>query len=153
TLLYGYGGFEVAMTPSYSALTGASWLEAGGVYALANIRGGGEFGPAWPRAAQKEHRHRAFNHFLAVPVALVARGITRPEHLGIRGGSNGGLLVGVALTQRPELFGAVAAQVPLLDMQRYNKLLAGASWMAEYGNPDVPEEWEYIRRYSPYHNV
>ena len=153
TLLYGYGGFEVAMTPSYSALTGASWLEAGGVYALANIRGGGEFGPAWHRAAQKEHRQRAFDDFLAVAEDLVARGITRPEHLGIRGGSNGGLLVGVALTQRPELFGAVAVQVPLLDMQRYNKLLAGASWMAEYGNPDVPEEWEYIRRYSPYHNV
>lgn len=153
TQLYAYGGFEVAMTPSYSALTGATWLEEGGVYAVANIRGGGEFGPAWHRAAQKEHRQRAFDDFLAVAEDLVARGITSPEHLGIRGGSNGGLLVGAALTQRPDLFGAVVIQVPLLDMQRYNKLLAGASWMAEYGNPDVPEEWAYIQRYSPYHNV
>ncbi|MDX1420710.1 MAG: prolyl oligopeptidase family serine peptidase [Rubricoccaceae bacterium] len=153
TLLYGYGGFEVALTPSYSAVTGASWLEEGGVYAVANIRGGGEFGPAWHRAAQKENRQRAFDDFLAVAEDLVDRGITSPDHLGIRGGSNGGLLVGVALTQRPELFDAVVIQVPLLDMQRYNKLLAGASWQAEYGDPDVPEEWAYIREYSPYHTV
>ena len=153
TQLYAYGGFEVAMTPSYGALTGASWLEDGGVYVLANIRGGGEFGPAWHRAAQKEHRQRAFDDFIAVAEDLVARGITSPEHLGIRGGSNGGLLVGAALTQRPELFGAAVIQVPLLDMQRYSKLLAGASWMAEYGDPDDPEAWAYIRAYSPYHNV
>jgi prolyl oligopeptidase len=153
TLLYAYGGFEISQTPGYSAVTGAAWLERGGVYVVANIRGGGEFGPAWHRAALKENRQRAYDDFIAVAEDLIARRITSPEHLGIMGGSNGGLLVGVALTQRPDLFDAVVVQVPLLDMRRYNQLLAGASWMAEYGNPDVPEEWEYIRRYSPYHNV
>lgn len=153
TQLYGYGGFEVALTPSYSALTGKAWIEKGGVYVVANIRGGGEFGPEWHRAAQKENRQRAYDDFLAVAEDLVARGITAPEHLGIRGGSNGGLLVGVALTQRPDLFGAVVVQVPLLDMLRYHELLAGASWMAEYGNPDEPEERAYIAEYSPYQNV
>ncbi len=153
TLLYGYGGFEIALTPSYSALTGQAWLEEGGVYVVANIRGGGEFGPEWHRAAQKENRQRAYDDFLAVAESLVERGITAPEHLGIRGGSNGGLLVGVALTQRPDLFGAAVVQVPLLDMLRYHKLLAGASWMAEYGNPDNPEERAYIAEYSPYQNV
>jgi prolyl oligopeptidase len=153
TLLYAYGGFEISMTPGYSAVTGAAWLERGGVYVVANIRGGGEFGPAWHRAALKENRQRAYDDFIAVAEDLIARGITTPEHLGIMGGSNGGLLVGVAFTQRPELFDAVVVQVPLLDMQRYNQLLAGASWMAEYGNPDIPEEWEYIRRYSPYQNL
>jgi prolyl oligopeptidase len=153
TLLYGYGGFEVSYTSSYSALTGKAWLERGGVYALANIRGGGEFGPSWHRAALKENRQRAYDDFLAVAEDLVARGFTSPERLGIQGGSNGGLLTGAALTQRPDLFGAVVVNVPLLDMQRYHKLLAGASWMAEYGNPDVPEEWAYISRYSPYQNV
>ena len=153
TLLYGYGGFEVAMTPSYNAMVGRAWLERGGVYVVANIRGGGEFGPAWHRAALKENRQLAFDDFLAVAEWLVDNGVTSPDHLGIMGGSNGGLLVGVAMTQRPELFDAVVIQVPLLDMRRYNKLLAGASWMAEYGNPDVPEEWAYIREYSPYHNL
>ncbi|NNF56966.1 MAG: S9 family peptidase [Rhodothermaceae bacterium] len=153
TLLYAYGGFEVALTPSYSATVGANWLERGGVYVIANIRGGGEFGPAWHRAAQLEHRQRAYDDFLAVAEDLIARGITSPGHLGIRGGSNGGLLVGVAFTQRPDLFDAVVCSVPLLDMQRYNKLLAGASWMAEYGNPDEPNDWAFIQRYSPYHNV
>lgn len=153
TLLYAYGGFEVSMTPSYSAVTGAAWLERGGVYVLANIRGGGEFGPAWHRAALRENRQRAFDDFLSVAEDLIARRITSPARLGIMGGSNGGLLTGVALTQRPDLFNAVVIQVPLLDMRRYNQLLAGASWMAEYGNPDVPEDWEFIRRYSPYHNV
>ncbi len=153
TLLYAYGGFEVPMTPGYSAVTGAAWLERGGVYVVANIRGGGEFGPAWHRAGLKENRQRIYDDFIAVAEALVDHGVTSPEHLGIMGGSNGGLLVGVAFTQRPDLFDAVVVQVPLLDMQRYNKLLAGASWMAEYGNPDVPEEWAYISRYSPYHNL
>src|SRR5690606_21287864 len=150
TLLYAYGGFEVSMTPGYNAVTGAAWLERGGVYVVANIRGGGEFGPQWHRAALKENRQRAYDDFIAVAEDLIERRITTPEHLGIMGGSNGGLLVGVALTQRPELFNAVVVQVPLLDMQRYNKLLAGASWMAEHGNPDIPEEWAWIRRYSPY---
>jgi prolyl oligopeptidase len=153
TLLYAYGGFEISMTPRYNTVTGAAWLERGGVYVVANIRGGGEFGPAWHRAALKENRQRAYDDFIAVSEALISRGITSPEHLGIMGGSNGGLLVGVAFTQRPDLYDAVAVQVPLLDMKRYNKLLAGASWMAEYGNPDVPEEWEYIRKYSPYQNL
>lgn len=153
TLLYAYGGFEVAQTPGYSALTGAAWLERGGVYVVANIRGGGEFGPAWHRAALKENRQRAYDDFFAVAEYLVEHGVTSPGHLGIMGGSNGGLLMGVAMTQRPELFDAIVIQVPLLDMQRYNKLLAGASWMAEYGNPDIPEEWAYISRYSPYQNV
>jgi prolyl oligopeptidase len=153
TLLYAYGGFEVAMTPGYSATTGAAWLERGGVYVVANIRGGGEFGPAWHRAALKENRQRAFDDFFAVSEDIIARRITTPERLGIMGGSNGGLLMGVALTQRPELYNAVVVQVPLLDMRRYSQLLAGASWMAEYGNPDIPEQWEYISRYSPYQNV
>ncbi|HYR09275.1 MAG TPA: prolyl oligopeptidase family serine peptidase, partial [Longimicrobium sp.] len=153
TLLYAYGGFESSETPTYSATVGSAWLERGGVYVLANIRGGGEFGPAWHRAGLKENRQRVFDDFIAVAEDLIARRITSPRRLGIMGGSNGGLLVGVALTQRPELFNAVVAQVPLLDMRRYSKLLAGASWMAEYGNPDVPAEWAYISRYSPYHNV
>jgi prolyl oligopeptidase len=153
TLLYAYGGFEVSQTPGYGAVTGAAWLERGGVYVVANIRGGGEFGPAWHRSALRENRQRAFDDFLAVAEALVESGITRPEHLGIMGGSNGGLLVGAALTQRPDLFNAVVIQVPLLDMRRYHTLLAGASWMEEYGDPDDPAQWEYIGRYSPYQNV
>jgi prolyl oligopeptidase len=153
TLLYAYGGFELSRTPGYSAITGAAWLERGGVYVLANIRGGGEFGPEWHRAGLKENRQRIYDDFIAVSEDLIRRGITSPERLGIMGGSNGGLLTGVAMTQRPDLYGAVVINVPLLDMRRYNRLLAGASWMAEYGNPDIPEEWEYIRRYSPYHNV
>ena len=152
-LLYGYGGFQISETPYYSAIRGKAWLERGGVFAVANIRGGGEFGPAWWKAAQKENRQRAFDDFLAVAQDLIDRGITSPEHLGIEGGSNGGLLVGTAMTQRPELFQAVVVEVPLLDMRRYHELLAGASWVAEYGNPDDPAEWDYIRRYSPYQNV
>jgi prolyl oligopeptidase len=153
TLLYAYGGFEISQTPTYSAITGASWIERGGVYVVANIRGGGEFGPEWHRAALKENRQRAFDDFIAVSEDLIARRITSPEQLGIMGGSNGGLLMGAAMTQRPDLYSAIVIQVPLLDMRRYNQLLAGASWMAEYGNPDIEEEWEYIRQYSPYHNV
>jgi prolyl oligopeptidase len=153
TLLYGYGGFEVSLTPFYSGVTGAAWLERGGIYVLANIRGGGEFGPRWHQAALKEQRQNAFDDFLAVAEDLVERKLTSPRRLGIMGGSNGGLLVGAALTQRPELFGAVVCQVPLLDMRRYHQLLAGASWMGEYGDPDDPDQWEYIGRYSPYHRV
>jgi prolyl oligopeptidase len=153
TLLYGYGGFEVSLKPSYSGMLGAGWLEGGGVYVLANIRGGGEFGPRWHQAALKQHRQKAFDDFLAVARDLIRRKLTSPRHLGIMGGSNGGLLVGAALTQRPDLFNAVVCQVPLLDMRRYHTLLAGASWMGEYGDPDDPEQWEFIGKYSPYHNV
>lgn len=153
TVLYGYGGFEIAMKPFYSGVTGQAWLAKGGVYVLANIRGGGEFGPRWHQAALKDQRQRAFDDFLAVAQDLIERKVSSPRHLGIMGGSNGGLLVGAAMTQRPDLFNAVVCQVPLLDMRRYHKLLAGASWMGEYGDPEVAGEWEYIQRYSPYHNV
>jgi prolyl oligopeptidase len=153
TLLGGYGGFETSSLPSYSSVIGKFWLERGGVYALANIRGGGEFGPKWHQSALKENRQRCFDDFIAVAEDLIKRKITSPQHLGILGGSNGGLLVGAVFTQRPELFNAVLCECPLLDMKRYNKLLAGASWMDEYGNPDIPEEWAYIQKYSPYHNV
>ena len=153
TLLYGYGGFEVSMLPAYSASVGAAWLEQGGVYVLANIRGGGEFGPRWHQAALKASRHKAYEDFIAVAEDLIRRGVTRPRRLGIMGGSNGGLLMGNMLTLRPDLFGAIVCQVPLLDMRQYHTLLAGASWMGEYGNPDDPAEWEFIRTFSPYHNV
>jgi prolyl oligopeptidase len=153
TVLYGYGGFEVSMKPFYSGTTGEAWLKQGGVYVLANIRGGGEFGPRWHQAALKENRQRAFDDFIAVAQDLIKRKVSSPRHLGIMGGSNGGLLVGAALTQRPDLFNAVVCQVPLLDMQRYSKLLAGASWMGEYGDPDDPKQWSYISKYSPYQNV
>lgn len=153
TLLYAYGGFEIPQLPGYNAVMGNAWLEKGGVYVLANIRGGGEFGPKWHQAGLKENRQRVYDDFHAVAENLVERKITKPSKLGIFGGSNGGLLVGVAYTQRPDLYGAVVCAVPLLDMKRYNKLLAGASWMAEYGNPDIAEEWEYISKYSPYQNI
>mgnify|MGYP001823326911 FL=1 len=152
TLMYGYGGYQISRTPSYSATVGHSWLSRGGAYVVANIRGGGEYGPAWHLTAQKENKQRSYDDFIAIGEDLVKRGITSPKHLGIRGGSNGGLLTGVMLTQRPDLFGGVVVQVPLLDMKRFNHLLAGASWMAEYGNPDT-EDWEYIKAYSPYHNL
>ncbi|MHC4596807.1 MAG: prolyl oligopeptidase family serine peptidase, partial [Planctomycetota bacterium] len=153
TLLHGYGGFEIAQIPRYRGVLGTAWLEKGGLYAVANIRGGGEFGPKWHQAALKQNRQRAYDDFIAVAEDLIKRKITSPRHLGIIGASNGGLLVGAVFTQRPELFNAVVCQVPVLDMRRYNKLLAGASWMAEYGNPDIPEEWAYIKKYSPYHNL
>ncbi len=153
TLLNGYGGFEISLHPSYGAVQGAAWLSKDGVHVLANIRGGGEFGPAWHQAALKEHRQRAYDDFIAVAEDLIRRKITSPQHLGIIGGSNGGLLMGVMFTQRPDLFKGVVCAVPLLDMKRYHHLLAGASWMAEYGDPDVPEEWAYISKYSPYQNV
>ncbi|GAB2473008.1 prolyl oligopeptidase family serine peptidase [Xylanimonas ulmi] len=153
TLLYGYGGFEVSLTPSYSGGLGRAWLERGGVYAVANIRGGGEYGPAWHQAALGPLRHKAYEDFAAVARDLVQRGITTPAHLGAQGGSNGGLLVGNMLTRYPDLFGALVIQVPLLDMRRYSHLLAGASWMAEYGDPDDPAQWERLREYSPYHRI
>jgi prolyl oligopeptidase len=153
TLLYGYGGFEISMQPWYAAGYGRGWLTRGGILVIANIRGGGEYGPAWHQAALKAHKQRSYDDFIAVADDLVARRITSPARLGIEGGSNGGLLVGAAFTQRPELFGAVVCSVPLLDMRRYHRLLAGASWMAEYGNPDRPEEWAWISAYSPYQNL
>ncbi|MCY3007442.1 MAG: prolyl oligopeptidase family serine peptidase [Planctomycetota bacterium] len=153
TLLYGYGGFEISLQPNYSATVGRAWLTQGGVYVVANIRGGGEYGPRWHQAALKENRLRAYEDFAAVAKDLVTRGVTSKERLGIQGGSNGGLLVGNMITLYPELFAAGVCQVPLLDMKRYNKLLAGASWMAEYGNPDYPDQWAYIRKFSPYQNV
>lgn len=153
TLVYAYGGFESSSEPFYSSTFGIAWLEKGGVFVLANIRGGGEYGPKWHQAGLKEKRQNVFDDLYAVSEDLITQKVTSPKHLGIMGGSNGGLLVGVAFTQRPDLYNAVVCQVPLLDMQRYNKLLAGASWMGEYGNPDIPEEWAYIQKYSPYHNL
>ena len=153
TLLYGYGGFEVSLQPAYSGSVGRAWLERGGVYAIANIRGGGEYGPRWHQAALKSNRLRAYEDFAAVAEDLVRRGITSRAHLGAEGGSNGGLLVGNMLTLYPQLFGAIVCEVPLLDMRRYTKLSAGASWIAEYGDPDKPEEWAYIQKFSPYRNV
>lgn len=152
-LLYGYGGFEVSLVPDYQIISGLAWLEAGGVYVVANIRGGGEFGPQWHRAALKEKRHKAYEDFIAVAEDLIARGITTTAQLGATGGSNGGLLIGNMFVQRPDLFGALVSNVPLLDMQRYHYLLAGASWVAEYGDPDIPEEWGFLEQYSPYHNL
>ncbi len=153
TLLYGYGGFEISMQPNYSGSVGRAWTSQGGVYVVANIRGGGEYGPRWHQAALKANRLRAYEDFAAVAKQLIERRVTSPKHLGIQGGSNGGLLVGNMFTLYPDLFKAAVCQVPLLDMKRYNRLLAGASWMAEYGNPDKPEEWEFIQKFSPYHNV
>ena len=153
TMLYGYGGFENSLEPFYSGALGRGWLARGGVLVIANIRGGGEFGPQWHQAALKDKRQNSFDDFIAVAEDLIRRGIAQPQQIGIRGGSNGGLLIGAVLLQRPELFGAAVAQVPLLDMKRYHKLHAGASWMAEYGDPDVPADWAYISKYSPYQNV
>lgn len=153
TVLYGYGGFEISLVPRYDPLVGKAWLEKGGVYAIANIRGGGEYGPRWHQAALKANRHRAYEDCAAVARDLVTRGITTPSQLAVKGGSNGGLLVGNMLTRYPDLFAAIVCQVPLLDMQRYSQLLAGASWMQEYGDPDKPEEWAFLKTFSPYHNV
>lgn len=153
TLLYGYGGFEVPLLPGYLGGKAPAWLERGGVYVVANIRGGGEYGPAWHQAALKQNRHRAYEDFAAVAEDLIARKVTSAPHLGARGGSNGGLLVGNMLTLYPQLFGCIVCEVPLLDMQRYTQLSAGASWIAEYGDPSKPEEWAYIKTFSPYHNI
>jgi prolyl oligopeptidase len=153
TLLYGYGGFEISLTPDYRPVMGAAWAERGGIYVLANIRGGAEYGPAWHQAALQHKRQNAYDDFIAVAQDLVDRKVTSTPHLGIEGGSNGGLLMGVMLVERPDLFGAIVCQAPLLDMKRYHKLLAGASWMEEYGDPDKPEDWEALAKFSPYQNV
>ncbi|HUE65087.1 MAG TPA: prolyl oligopeptidase family serine peptidase [Rhizomicrobium sp.] len=153
TILYGYGGFEVSLTPSYSANFGRLWLSHGGIYVIANIRGGGEFGPGWHDAAVKSKRQHAFDDFAAVAADLVRRGLTTPKQLGIMGGSNGGLLVSTVMVEKPELFGAVVCQVPLIDMIAYTHIGAGASWIGEYGDPRVPAERDYILTYSPYQNV
>jgi prolyl oligopeptidase len=150
TLLYGYGGFEVSEVPTYSGTIGSAWLARGGVFVLANIRGGGEFGPAWHKAAVKEQHIHNFEDFSAVARDLEARKITSARHLGIMGGSQGGLLVSGTFALYPDLFHAVVAQVPLADMRRFNHLLAGASWMAEYGDPDKPEDWAYIQTWYPF---
>jgi prolyl oligopeptidase len=153
TLLYGYGGFQNSLLPGYSATVGKLWLERGGVYVIANTRGGGEFGPRWHDAALQQNRQRAHEDFQAVALDLIARDITSQPKLGIMGGSQGGLFMGAMLTQRPDLINAAVIQVPLFDMFRFNKLLAGASWQAEYGNPDIPEERAWIGQYSPYQNL
>jgi prolyl oligopeptidase len=162
TIQYGYGGFLIPILPVYyenpsrpqhGALAGKLWVSRGGVLVLSNIRGGGEYGPRWHEAALKANRQLAYDDFFAIAEDLIARGVTSPQKLGAMGRSNGGLLMGVALTQRPDLYAAIDCGVPLFDMKRYNTLLAGASWMGEYGNPDVPEEWAYISEYSPYQNL
>ncbi|KUM26203.1 peptidase S9 [Mesorhizobium loti] len=153
TLLYGYGGFEVPLLPGYAGIRGRLWLDKGNAYVQANIRGGGEFGPAWHQAALKGKRQKAFDDFAAVAEDVVRRGITSAAQLGIQGGSNGGLLTGVSLTQRPELFGAVIIDVPLLDMLRYTELPPGASWIAEYGDPSKPEDAAWLAAYSPYQHI
>jgi prolyl oligopeptidase len=153
TMLYAYGGFQISELPYYPSMAGSAWLERGGVYVLANIRGGGEFGPRWHQAALKHNRQIAFDDFIAVAEDVIARGFTSSSHLGIQGGSNGGLLVGSVMVQRPDLFGAVVCEVPLLDMKRFHLLLAGASWVDEYGNPEDPDDWAALEKYSPYQNV
>lgn len=152
TLLYGYGGFQISLSPSYNPVIGRLWLEQGGAYVLANIRGGGEYGPAWHQAGLKTKRQIVYDDFIAIAENLIERKITSPAHLGIMGGSNGGLLMGVMLNQRPDLWNAVIVQVPLLDMLRFHLLLAGASWVDEYGSPEVPEERAFLEKISPLHN-
>ncbi|NII12283.1 S9 family peptidase [Oleiagrimonas sp. C23AA] len=153
TLLYGYGGFEISLEPHYSGSIGRAWLSRGGVYVVANIRGGGEYGPRWHQAALKANRPKAYQDFAAVAQDLIHRGVTSAKHLGAEGGSNGGLLMGNMLTTYPQLFGGIVCEVPLLDMKRYTHLSAGASWIAEYGDPDKPDQWAYIKTFSPYQNV
>ena len=158
--MFSYGGFENSLTPSYSGLDedlrgvyGKLWLERGGVFVLPNIRGGGEFGPSWHTQALKANHVKTFEDFEAVARDLVARKITSARHIGIEGRSNGGLLVASTMIRHPELYGAIVCGSPLVDMKRYSHLLAGASWMAEYGDPDVPAEWAFLGTYSPYQNL
>jgi prolyl oligopeptidase len=153
TLLYAYGGFQVSMLPLYSGVMGKLWLEQGNVYVLANIRGGGEFGPAWHEAAVKTRRQNAYDDFAAVAQAIIARHITSPAKLGIEGGSNGGLLMGVEFEQHPDLWHAVVIEVPLLDMLRYEQIAAGASWVGEYGSVSIPDEKAFLEKISPYANL
>jgi prolyl oligopeptidase len=153
TLLTAYGGFQIAYTPYYFPVDGKLWLEHGGVYVLANIRGGGEFGPAWHEAGLKTHRQRIYDDFYAVAQDLVTRKITSSRRLGIIGGSNGGLLMGVEFTQHPEMWNAVVIQIPLLDMLGFEHLSAGASWVGEYGSVSVPEERAFLASISPYNQL
>ncbi|MEM9285605.1 MAG: prolyl oligopeptidase family serine peptidase [Pseudomonadota bacterium] len=153
TIQYGYGGFEISILPNYLTTAGKLWVARGGVYVTTNIRGGGEYGPAWHQAGLKTNRQLIYDDFQAISEDLIARGVTTSEQLGIYGGSNGGLLTGVTMTQRPDLYAAVGIAVPLLDMLRYDQLLAGASWVGEYGDPDNPEERAFLERISPYHNL
>lgn len=153
TLVYAYGGFNITSQPNYNSIMGNGWLAQGGVYVLANIRGGGEYGPEWHKAAMREKRQNAYDDLFAVSEDVIAKNITAPEHMGFFGWSNGGLLAGVALTQRPDLYKTVVVGAPLLDMKRFHKLLAGASWIAEYGDPDNPDDWEYLQKFSPYQNM
>ena len=153
TLLTGYGGFQVPRLPSYLGTTGKLWVEKGGAYVLANMRGGGEFGPMWHQSAIRENKQRTWDDFIAVAEDLVKRGFTTPDHLGIQGGSQGGLLVGTAFTQRPDLFDAAIVQIPLFDMLRYHLIGRGASWIGEYGDPRIPEQRAWIEGYSPYQKI
>ena len=160
TLIHAYGGFRAAQTPKYltaepyrSGPLGLFWVESGNAYVLANIRGGGEYGPRWHEDALREKRQNSFDDFHAVADDLVASRLTTPGHIAASGRSNGGVLVGAVANQRPDLYGAIISGSPLIDMRRYNKLLAGASWMAEYGNPDVPEDWAFMKEWSPYQNM
>lgn len=153
TIIEAYGGFEISLSAAYRPNIGAAWLEKGGTYVLANLRGGGEYGPAWHEAAMKHHRQNAYDDLIAVAEDLVKRGVATNKTLGVMGASNGGLLTSVMLTQRPDLWGAVVSKVPLTDMQRYHKLLAGASWMSEYGDPEKAEDWAALSKFSPFHNI
>jgi prolyl oligopeptidase len=153
TLLYGYGGFEVSLTPGYSAAAGIAWMERGGVYVVANIRGGGEFGTRWHEAGRREGKFLAHEDFAAVAADLVRRGVSLPQRIAAEGGSNGGLLIANMLVRHPTKFGALFCTIPLIDMRRYSRLLAGASWVAEYGDPDKPEDWAFLRRISAYHTA
>jgi prolyl oligopeptidase len=153
TLLNGYGGFQLPSVPNYGGTLGKLWLEQGNAFVVANIRGGGEFGPPWHQAAQGANKQRTWDDFIAVAEDLVKRRVTSPRRLGVVGGSQGGLLVGTAITQRPDLFNAAIVQVPLFDMLRYQKLGAGASWIGEYGDPDKPEQRAWIEAYSPYQKL
>ena len=153
TLLYAYGGFQISLTPNYSATIGKLWLERGGVYVLANIRGGGEFGPAWHEAGLKTNRQRIYDDFAAVGQDLVTRKITSPRRLGIWGGSNGGLLMGVEMTQHPDMWHAVMIDIPLLDMLRFEHIAAGASWVGEYGTVAIPEQRAFLASISPYNQL
>jgi prolyl oligopeptidase len=153
TLLYAYGGFDLSSTPGYGTAVGPAWIARGGVYVVANVRGGGEFGPAWHTAATRENRQRAYDDFTAVAEELIREEITSPRHLGIVGASNGGLLAGVALTEHPDLYNGAFIQSALLDMRRYSHLLGGAIWIPEFGDPDKAEDWAYMSKYSPYQNL
>jgi prolyl oligopeptidase len=151
--LYGYGGFEVAVLPKYRIGIGRLWLERGGTSVVANVRGGGEFGPRWHEAGRREGKRLSHDDFAAVAADLVARGVTRPQRIAAEGGSNGGILISNMFVRYPERFGALFCTIPLIDMRRYSKLLAGASWIAEYGDPDIAEDWSFLQTHSAYHQA